>query len=199
MTQFWTADGVASTWVADIAVAHGTADPPTVLVNAVTKTVGPGANYEWDADTATLTLGTASLPSAGEVIELVYTAQFPFTVTATASVTPIIEYQESRPEIKTVGAGQEYADGKLAELYQSAFEATATSVEYAAWDAGQSLPASFLLAGRLGFGPLDLLVTNVQIVLVADEWWRYTISFVSGTAYTGSYLERWRELGVSAA
>jgi hypothetical protein len=199
VTQFWTADGIASTWTADIAAAVGSVPPPTVKVNAVTKTVGPGGDYTWDPATYTLTLGTASLPSAGHVIELVYTAQFPFTVTATSGSSPVIEYQQTDESIRSVAAGQEKADGLLVQMNQSPFELTATSIDYAGWDAGQLLSTD-LSNSRFGLitPTPDFIITSVSVNLIKSEFWEYTIQATSSATYQGGYLDRWRELGVVA-
>ncbi len=194
VTQLWTADGIANTWTADIAAAVGSVAPATVIVNGVTKTVGVGANFTWNPTTRTLALGTASLPSAGQIIELTYTAQFPFTVTATAGVTPVIEFRQSEPEVRSVSAGQEIADGLLARMNTEPREITVTTTDYAGWEVGMALTTA--MPNVLGASS-DFIITRVAVQMLADEFWEYTISATESTSYQGGYLEKWRELGVS--
>ncbi len=114
VTQLWTADGIASTWTADIAAALDSVPPPTVIVNGVTKTVGVGANFTWDPATYTLTLGTASL-----------------------------EFRKSEPDIRSLAAGQEIADTLLDQMTAQGVDVTILSTTYAGWDAGQVIVGEF--------------------------------------------------------
>lgn len=190
VTQVWIQAGGATSWVAPISVAHGFDGPGTVLVNGVTKTVGTGAQYEWDPDTATLTLGTDSTPTNGWEIELVYVGQFPFTVTATTGGSPVVEVVRTRTDIKHPDAAQEVVDGLLDELAQQPRTITMPSTQIG-WLPGQEI--SIVHSSR-DIDDTDATITNVEIQLISDDFWRYQITAQETTTPQASYLQQWREL-----
>lgn len=202
-TQRWVADGIATSWVTDIAAA----DPPPPLVqidNGVTPylaTVGTGGMYEWDTATHTLSLGTDTLPAAGTTIVLGpslaagdpfetngFTASYPFTVTETTGATPAIEFQQAYPDVVTFAQAREIALGLLAQLDQQPREIDVLSVD-AGWAPGQAL--SVALTARL---TASFVITGDTITLTTDLFWVYQFGATESATYQGSYLDQWRAL-----
>jgi hypothetical protein len=195
-TQVWTATGSETSWVTDIPAAGPSRG--YVTVNGVYLTLGmPGdeaaASYIWNAATHTLSLGTASTPGAGTVIELAYLAQYPFTVTATIGGSPApspdIQATYVRADVFDLQQAQEIADGMLATLGGSprTLEAT-TRVE--GWEPGQSLVVD--LAGRAV--DATFAVTGVGIRLETATSWLYTVQATELSVFGGNYLDQWRAL-----
>lgn len=204
--QQWIADGIASSWVTDLEAVN----PPPPLVEIDdgvtpylgTVSIGAGGQFQWDAATHTLSLGTAALPAAGTKIVLGgsvalgdhwdtpgYTTQYPFTVTATTGASPVIEYQAAAPDVLTLAAAQEMADGLLEQLDQQPRELSWLSGT-SGWAPGQL--ATIDLTGR-DFDA-TAIITAVSIHLVSDTWWEYTCQATENAKYTGSYLDQWREM-----
>jgi hypothetical protein len=191
-TQTWIATGSETSWVTDLPAVGLTAG--YVTVDGVFLTVGtnpspPDASYEWDAATHTLSLGTAATPGAGTVIVLTYTAQGPFTVTATAAGSPVIERLVTAETITTLGAGQEYADSLLAQLGSALREVTVSSVLHG-WTPGQALTVDLTDRGI----DAAFSIKTVGVTLESDSFWRYTFTALETDVASKSYLQEWRDM-----
>lgn len=159
------------------------------------------AEYAWDNASHTLAVDTRAegIPGADTVLRLEYTGRFPFTVSATAGVSPTIDYRTTAPDVVTVAAGQEIADGLLAAMYQIPTEITWTSLVHG-WAPGQVglVESAIRMAGRY------VVVTSVDMALVSDAFWVYTMKgqgidmFTSAVSPTSSprwALNYFRQLG----
>jgi hypothetical protein len=186
-SQRWIQAGGATSWTTDIPAAAGTFTGLAV-VGGLFCTVGPGAMFTWDAATSTLHLGTFALPANGTIIDLVYTAQFPFIVTATSGTTPVIEVQEEYPDVVDVAQAQEIADGRLAQLNQQPRQVDVVSIE-PGWAPGQAL--TIARTDRL---TADCLITNDTITLNTALEWVYAFTAIENDTYQGSYLDQWRAM-----
>lgn len=208
MSQEWTADGIASSWVTDLPAI----DPPPILVeidDGVTPrraTVVPagtaGGQFEWDRDTHTLSLGTDPLPAAGTIIRLgktpnfddspftYYTVQFPFKVRVTTGEEPPITYREARPDCVEYGPALELANGILDR------ESTPRRDLEVITDEDGFLPGQALTVDTTARGGLDaeFLVATVRGHIVNALHWDYTLTTQEGAAYRGSYVDQWKAL-----
>lgn len=189
-TESWTVATGETSWTTTLPSGGPTAG--YVVVGGVYMTVGTGAQYEWDDATHTLSVGTATPPSAGTVITLTYTAQYPFVVEATSGASPEIQALYSSEDTLTQEAGQEIADGLLAQLNQATVELTASEVARGSgtWAPGQALTVNLTNRGLNA----TFLVTQVDVDLVSDTYWRWSVRATSSTVYQGSYLDQWREI-----
>jgi hypothetical protein len=190
VTQTWTQAGGATSWVTDIPAARGAWAPGYVTVNGVFKTVGDGAMYEWETATSTLTLGTDSTPTNGWSIVLTYVAQFPFSVTATTGASPVIEAVYSYPDVTGYAAAVNLADGLLDRVAQEPRTISMPSTEIG-WLPGQSM--SIVHANR-DLNDTDATITNVDIELITDSFWRYQLTAQETTAPQPGYVQEWRQL-----
>src|SRR5262249_49797490 len=98
------------------------------------RTVSPpnqAGYYYFDDSTGkgTITAGLGSLPSGGTSMVFKYTAQFPFTVTATSGASPVIQFQDTRPDHKRLGPAQLEANGMLTMTNQNPRELTFKTLE----------------------------------------------------------------------
>lgn len=193
-TQTWTQAGGATSWVTDIPAALDAAPPGTVLVGGVTKTVGPGAMYEWDATTHTLSLGTDSLPADGTVIVLVFVGQFPFQAVADSGGSPIVEFQQEYPEVVEYGPALELAASLLDSLDDSLRELDVVSKD-SGWAVGQGFTVN--IAKRAAVA--TFLITTLSITLTPERYWRYEFSATEDAIYQGSSLDQWRVLTGSSS
>lgn len=191
-TQTWTQAAAATTWTADIPTAPAAPPPGYVTVGGIFRTVGPGAAYEWNAATSTLSLGTDGAPANGTVISLVHNAQFPFAVTATSGATPVIESQLTYPDVTDYAQGLELAVGLLDQLNQQPRALTIASID-GGWEPGQALTVA--LAAARDFDA-SALITRVGITLqTGASIWRYSLAATESPTYNGgSYLNQWRQL-----
>jgi len=190
-TQKWTANGVATSWVADIPAA-GPGGHWTVNVGgAYEGTVGVGAMFSWDWKTRTLTSNIGA-PTNGTVLTFPYMAQFPFIVRATSGASPEIQSLMAAPDVVSPAAGQELANGVLAQLNQESVEITAKTKDRGAgvWRVGQALTVN--LTGRGLNGTFNVI--EVGLELASDSYWVWTIRATSSSTYTGNYLDDWREI-----
>lgn len=193
VTQTWIQAGGATSWVTDIPAAGGYPTPGYVTVNGVFKTVDTiaGAQYLWNTDTSTLSLGTDSTPTNGWSIVLVYNGQFPFDVTATTGATPAIETVVTRSDIKHFSAGQEVAEGLLDQLSPSARTMRMPSTKIG-WLPGQALDLN--LSSARDIEDADATITHADIRMTSDDFWRYTITAQETTIPRGDSLAQWRQL-----
>lgn len=207
-TQRWTADGVHSAWVTDIAAA----DPPPALVlidNGVTPrlaTVGPGAQYTWDRDTHTLTLGTDALPAAGTKIVLGpklaagdafetdgYTAVYPFTVTVSDAPTVAAEgpwvLTVTREDLTDYDAAASLAPALLAQAIAEPWIVTVEHRAGLAWP-GQTIALSF--AERQVSG--TYMIQTVRVQTDVDGVLVYTMDCVSGSVLQRTWVDYFKDL-----
>jgi hypothetical protein len=194
VTKTWIQAGAATSWVTDIPSALGVTPPPTVLVNGVTKTVdvvAAAADYLWTASTSTLSLDLGTLPTNGWAIVLVYVAQFPFLVTATTGASPVVEATYTRTEIVDYAAGVADAEGLLDQRAQDPKTMTLPSTKIG-WLPGQAIDISTLQRGGIDFATAT--ITRVDIQMLTDGFWRYTITAQETAIPQTGYLGHWREL-----
>ena len=121
-----------------------------------------------------------------------YTAQYPFTVTATAgSPAPSLEIQElvTRADVFDYDQGAEIAEGLLAAKGASPRELEIVSLEHG-WAPGQAVVVD--LTGR--DVNATCAVTEVEIVWVTGGFWEYRIKATELSVFPGSYLDQWRAL-----
>ena len=189
--QSWTQASGATSWVTDLPAAGPTAGYCTVngIFLTVTGVVGDNAHFDWDAATHTLSVGTlGSTPADGVTITLSYLSQTPFTVIADSLASPVVEYLASAPDVMTIAAGQEMADGLLARLGGSEKRIEFLTLE-SGLEPGQEL--SIVLTDRL-INVASAFIQTVQIRLVMATWWEYRVLAIEGSDYLGSYLDFWR-------
>jgi hypothetical protein len=201
--QTWTADGVASSWVADIpAPGPGGYFVCTLVIGGaniyatVDEYGATGGWFWWDWQTRTLSVHnyplTLPIP-AGTPMTFPYLAQYPFTVTASVGGSPApnpdIQAVYTRADIFDPQQGQEVADGLLASQAGSprTLEAT-TRVE--GWEPGQSFTVD--LAGRAV--DATFAVTDVTILWETAGTWLYTVRATELDVFPGNYLDQWRAL-----
>lgn len=190
VTQTWIQAGGATSWVTDIPAALGQPAPGYVTVNGIFATVGTGAEYEFNVDTSTLSLGTASTPTNGWSIVLVYIAQFPFAVTATTGATPVVEAIYRYPDVKVYEQAVEIAEGLLDRQAQEPRILTMPSTQLG-WLPGQAV--SVVHSDR-DINDTDATISNVDIQLISDDFWRSTLTVQETTAPQASYLQQWRDM-----
>lgn len=191
--QRWTATGSATSWVADIAavgpggywLVNFSPSWPGVGDNG---TVGVGAMFSWDWTTRTLTSNIGP-PAAGTILSFPYTAQYPFTVSATTGETPEVQMLAQDEAITEYARGVEVAAGLLDQIAGQPRELTFRSHTHG-WRPGQSL--TIAVTGR-AFNA-QAVVKVVAISYGDDLSWWYMVTATESTVYTGSYLDQWRAL-----
>ena len=203
-TQYWIADGVATSWVTALPARLAPAqlvevnDGVTPYLATIGAVGSGGVGFEWDEATHTLSLGTNPLPAAGVRLSLGptaafpsntgYLAQGPFVITEASGATPVIEYQYPDESILMYGQGLEDVQGKLAQLDQQPREIDVLSLD-AGWEPGQALTVA--LTERL---TATFIITSVTITLMTDLFWVYQFTATESATYQGSYLDQWRAL-----
>jgi hypothetical protein len=196
--QTWVSTGTAGPWVADIPAAGAggywvvTLDPPGNFYGTVDDGVSTGGMFSWNWQTRTLTSNIGVI-TAGVTLRFPYTAQYPFTVTATLGGSPApspdIQATYVRTDVFSLPQAQEIADGLLATLGGSprTIEAV-TRVE--GWEPGQALTVD--LDGRAV--DATFAVTDVTILWQTAGVWLYTVRAVELSVFPGNYLDQWRAL-----
>ena len=190
--QAWTANGIASSWVADIAAAGPGSywlvsfSPP--WNGALYGTVGVGAMFSWDWMTRTLTSNIGA-PPAGTVVTFPYLALYPFSVSANTGESPQIQLLARDETITEYARGVEMADGLLARIAGHPRELTFRSKTHG-WRPGQSV--SIDLDGR-AFSA-TAIVRSVEVSYGEDLAWWYVITATESSVYGGSYLDEWRAI-----
>lgn len=140
---------------------------------------------------------------AGDYLWLWYLAEFPFQVTASTGATPIIELLEARTDILSIPAGQEVANGLLAQFGGGAGgddRELAMTTDEDGFEVGQALSVS-LPTTRSVAGAFVITELAMTIVLDPDQgepYWTYEIKAgPAETVYQGSYLQDWRRIVAS--
>jgi hypothetical protein len=139
----------------------------------------------------------------GEYLWLWYMAEFPFEVSAATGATPVIEYVEARPDVLSIPAAQEIANGLLASFGGGAGSNSrelAITTDEDGFEVGQaltvSLPTTRSVAGA--FVITELAMTIVLDTDQGDAYWQYRLKAgEAATAYQGSYLDDWRRMTVA--
>jgi hypothetical protein len=191
--QTWMSSATPGPWVADIAAAGPggywvvTATPPGNLYYTVDDGSG-GGMFSWNWVTKTLTSNVGTI-AAGVTLSFPYTAQYPFTVSATTGNTPTIEALYTAPDITGYQQGLEMAEGLLAQLGSISAEVSFESKD-TGWLPGQNLPV--ILSARSVNA--TYVTTSVRLHLATDTRWLSDVEAVNASVYQGSYLERWREM-----
>lgn len=205
LTQLWTADGVATSWVTDwvatnveplgVATVNEPANPDTFYCT-VSKP-GEGAMFEWDQATHTLSIGSygsyfTSPPPSGTTIQFDYYPAFPQEVTATSGATPVREVRFAGATITERAVAQEEADARLATLEQEPRRARVISKQMG-WAPGQALTVD--LSSRFAVATFSIGSVNIRIAnLATSGWWTYTFDADETTVYPGGDLDRWQEV-----
>jgi hypothetical protein len=198
--QTWTANGVQTSWEVDIkAVVGGWFGLVTVggVPYGTVSAPGQGGYFYWDETVGrgTLSVGTGSVPPNGTVLEFKYTAQYPFTVTATSGASPVIEQQFSDPDELSVTSAQARVNGLLAQLNQSPRDATILTKDRG-WAPNQALTVT-LTAREITaatFAISQVSAEFMEFYTGSGPMWIYTLSASETTVYQGSYLDQMREL-----
>jgi len=181
----------------------GAVSGDTVAIVALVTTAGgqtgtiteSAADYLWVRATHTLSVDNGTIPAANQIITLFFMAKFPFRVTAESGASPAVVHWETAPEIVTKDVGQARAEGILAAMYQDPVNVDMTT-QVDGFEPGQALPVSSVIRGI----DLDALITSVDVALISDGYWEYTIK-ASGidastvATYQGSPLDYFREIG----
>lgn len=196
VTQTWTANGVETSWVTDIAAAGPTAG--YVLVGGVSKTLGIGAQYEWDAAVHTLSVGTASTPPNGTVISLNYLAQWPYIATADdadeQALRGIREYASTAADVFDLTVADAMAEAELARRVVAAVR----TAQYATYDHGLA-PGQVQTITKSGrHVSASFLVTDV---VARDQYGqiRYEVTAIEGSIRHASWRDVYRAWSGGAA
>jgi len=206
LTQNFTGNGATTSWQPSIQVSFP--DSPTgyvileLTVNGVDATVGApgsGAPYEFDVSTNTLSVGTASPPTGTLVLK--WLQQGPFDVTRTTGATPEVEVDYTSSIQATDPTPLESylneAQGILDAQGQVAKEATVMSFA-TGWGVGQAFSAN--LSDRDINSSFS--ITAIDIDLLLNGTWQYTITAQETTIYQGNHQDKWQaiiERGVNSA
>lgn len=185
--QLWIADGVATSWVTDIPAA---AAPALVLVDdGVTpalKTVGNGADFEWNTGTSTLSVGTYGTPAAGVRLVLGpstaagdpletdgYLGQYPFKITKTTGATPVVEKLVNFPKITNYAQADIEAQRAHDQFNQDDARVFSIDTLEDGIFPGHALPID---VPEREADDVEAIVTAVQGVANTDLFWEYTVT-----------------------
>ena len=196
VTQTWTADGVETSWVTDIAAAGPAAG--YVVVGGTYMTVGTGAQYEWDATTHTLSVGTASTPPNGTVISLNYLAQWPYIAqaddAAEQALRGIREYSLTAADVFDLTVADAIAEAELARRVVAAVRIA----QYATYDHGLA-PGQVQTITKSGrHVSASFLITDV---VARDQYAhiRYDVTAIEGSIRQASWRDVYRAWSGGAA
>ncbi len=152
----------------------------------------------WTVDLATnevVQRADQPVRAVGEYFLIWYTAAFPFTVRVTSGATPVVEYAEARPDVRSEPVAIEIANGLLASFQAAPRELSITTLADGL-DPGQALVVDLpTLRGISG----TFLVTRVSLSIAFDiadgrRLWEYAVEAVESALYQGSYLDDWRKI-----
>jgi hypothetical protein len=195
-TQRWTADGIVTAFEVDIQAVIGGWQQGYILEDGATvRTLsgpGEGGYYEWDPSTGrgTVSVGAGATPGAGVVLELVYTAQFPFRVTRTTGATPRIESRIRREDLTEYAPAVETAEGLLDRVSANTRDLEIiTDVD--GFKPGQALTINTTARGGI-VGVF--LIAAVRIVPLTVDQWTYTLTAQASDTYQGSVVDEWRAI-----
>jgi hypothetical protein len=198
-TETWTSDGSTTSYVTGYPASQRKQDtyPNLLKFNGVVQEpiswgdeLGAG-HWQWDAEAHTLTAPSAdALPDSGVEIEVTYTKQFPFTRSKASGDTPVIEYLEARPSIRTIAEADEALTGLLAAVNQDAREATATLLDVTGYAPGQSVDVD--ITSRYAVSSTFSITTIRETIAVGYRV--YEIDLIESTTYAGDFVDDWRKL-----
>src|SRR5215813_1333225 len=169
-----TANGTATSWVFPGAGVGSYPYTPegggsTILVGSAVVNVSVGIDqYHWESSTATLSVGSwggGAPPSAGTIIWFQRSFQYPLIIRAATGETPVITYLAAAPDVMTWAAGQQLANGILAQLDQQPRDISIISNE-PGWIYSVGCYVSITLTGRL---VVSALITDFSVGLVATS------------------------------
>lgn len=200
-TQQWTVQAGETSWVVDIQALVGGGFGGTAReVGIADRTVSPpgqGGYYYWDetAGKGTLSVGLGAAAPAGTVLQFVYTAVYPFVVTASTGAAPVVEAQASDPDQLLLGPAQAEVNGLLAQLNQSPRDVTIITLERG-FEPNQAF--SITLATRelaaSNYTVTQVTQTAMEFASGGERLWLYTVEASETTVAQGSYLEQARRL-----
>lgn len=159
---------------------------------------GPGSNFIWTWDGGVsgrprITPGTMGA-SAGNILTVTYTAQFPFFYQKDAGVTPyldapIYEYED----ITDADAADDMATGLLAKHYQEPRTFSFVSRD-SGWEPGQVVTINL---SRFQLNTTGV-ITEVDAEVDENTLWTYNVKGITGV-YQGSPLDYFRGLSGSGS
>lgn len=190
LVQTWTVNaGHAAAGYLETDVPSTPTGGVSLTVNGVAKTIGSaGSQYVWNWATHRITPGTESA-SLADVFVLTYTAQYPFFSVADSGVTPPIEAVQDASDIIVKAIGDSTALGLLARFNQTTKEFDIQTTT-AGLRPGQALTIN--LAAKVT-GSVTALITDVEIDMVSDGFWRHNVKASTGI-FKESSLQYFREL-----
>lgn len=153
---------------------------------------GPGSNFIWTWNGGVdgrprITPGTMGA-SAGDILVVSYTAQFPFFYQKDAGVTPYFDAYYEYEEITEADAADDMATGLLAMHYQTVKEFKFFSRDHG-FEPGQVLTVNLT---RFQINTTGL-ITAVELTIDSEGHWGYDISGITGV-YQGSALDYLRSI-----
>lgn len=191
--QSFTANGIDNSWVFQVI----SSDPYTsdggggsIHVGGVVKHLSLG-DFTWveDSTLQTMTLTLPSVPALGTVIDFSRNVQPPFIYRVASGATPEIFSPASAPTATTVAAAKATANGLLTSLNQNPRTVTILT-ENSGLEPLQTLTIS--LSSR-SFSAAAT-ITEIDVVLISDSYWQYTVTAVEGSSFQGSALDQLRTL-----
>lgn len=196
----WTGDGVRRVFaLAGVAIPASSVFPSIAYVDGIPYPIwhpgeGPPDHMEWDyaLNDGTLTFigDLTPTPGAGVPVEILYSPQFPFVVSADSGGSPVISESQSDETITVYAQGVARAAAILAELNQPAARELGILSRLDGWRPDQALTvnlSAIAFAGVCTIGP-------VEITLTTDQIWAYRFSAVETTIVPGTTLDAWRKL-----
>jgi len=128
--------------------------------------------------------------AANQFIMLWYSAQFPFTVSATTGETPVIEYHVARPDLLSIPSAQQIADELLAQMSGDPTTLHGRFDEDG-YQVGQLLTVS--LSGMRAIAG-TFTIRTITLTLELIDYWRYTLDATEGAIAAPSHLVGWRRI-----
>jgi hypothetical protein len=186
VTQSWTANGADVSW--STTLGQPVVDPPPgyCTLDGVYCTVGPGASFTWSVTNGvgTLAIGTASVPTTGQILSITFRAQYPFTTSqenaGEISSKGPWEMQETKAEILTLAEANTYAAALVASSI--ARPKLPVVVTTSAVPPGYTVTVDL---PEIGLSAVLCLATTVDVEYVDSDagtiqW--YTLTLVDGTS-----------------
>lgn len=198
-SEAWTSDGSTLSYTTDYPASQNKQDPyPNLLIvdDVVQEPISWGdelgaGHWVWDAAAHTLTAPSSSaLPASGQIITVAYMKQFPFVYAQASGATPVVEAKQTRPEITTIDEAEDVAAGLLASQGQDAREATATLIDVAGYDIGQSVHVD--ITSRYAIDA-DFSITTIRRS-ICRGYRLYEVDLIESTTMRGDYVDDWRRL-----
>lgn len=181
VTDDFVGDGVEDTFPLNYTLVS---DRGYVTNGAANEPLGPGATWEYDSLTNTIT--RTSPPANLNAISITYTAQFPMRLTADGGAAPadLVEKTYVNEAIFDRTVGQALADALLARDM-----ATPKIVHYTTAEVGIHPGQTQTITSTKRNLSGEFLITDVQIATIAGHILRRRVTAVSG----GTIPASWRE------